>query len=84
VSSSLFDDSPIFYDISKPLNTFDCSGNMIQFIPYIGIDSETGNIAVFGEMSRDTFCDATFMLEARKDDTSISSRIFSFFLFRFL
>ena len=72
-SNSLFNDTAISYDISRPLSTFDCSGNQISYIPYLGINSKSGQIVSFEQLSRDKFCESIFSINVRKDDVSIFS-----------
>lgn len=70
-TKSRFNDLPIYYDISKPLGTYDCDGNLIDHIPNIGIDSSSGKLACFEELSRSKFCDSSFSVKVR---TSLSSK----------
>lgn len=72
-SNSLFNDTPILYDISRPLATFDCFGKRIDYTPNIGVDSSNGKIVSFEELSRANFCDITFTIMAKKDQTSVAS-----------
>lgn len=73
-SSSLFNDTPILYDISKPLAAFDCNGNRIEYIPNIGVDSSNGNIVSFEVLIRSLFCDITFTIIAKQDQISVASK----------
>jgi hypothetical protein len=73
ISNSYFNDTPILYDISRPLATFDCLGNLINYTPNIGVDSTNGAIVSFEILHRNTFCDITFSVIARIDQTSVTS-----------
>ena len=72
-SSSLFNDTSIFYDITAPLATYDCRGNHISYIPNIGIDSNKGKVVSFEVLSRQKFCDTTFKIIVSKDDQTVIS-----------
>lgn len=73
VSSSLFNDTSILYDISTPLATFDCYGNKINYFPKIGVDSHRGIIVSFEDFKQKTFCDSSFKIIVTKDDQSVTS-----------
>jgi hypothetical protein len=73
VSDSPFNDSSITYIISSSLATFDCKGNQIEYTPKIGIDSTNGNIASFESLSTDKFCDSSFLITVKQDDSNILS-----------
>ena len=73
ISDSPFNDSSINYVISSSLATFDCKGNQIDYTPKIGIDSTNGNIASFESLSTDKFCDSSFLITVRQDDSIVSS-----------
>jgi hypothetical protein len=73
VSNSPFNDSSITYAISSSLATFDCKGNQIDYTPKIGIDSTNGNLASFENLNTDKFCDSTFTISVRQDDTELLS-----------
>lgn len=74
-SNSLFNDTAITYDISRPLSTFDCSGNQISYIPYLGINSKSGQLVSFEHLSREKFCESIFSINVRKDDVSLFSEL---------
>jgi hypothetical protein len=74
ISSSLFNDTPILYDISYPLATFDCNGNRINYTPKIGVDSKKGTLVSFEKLSRSMFCDSSFKFVISKDDKTVTSK----------
>jgi hypothetical protein len=78
VTDSQFNDSSITYVISSSLSTFDCTGNQIDYTPKIGIDSTNGNIASFESLSTDKFCDSSFLITVKQDDSNLLSIIYFF------
>ncbi|CAF0789975.1 unnamed protein product [Brachionus calyciflorus] len=71
-SSSLFKSSSIIFDISAVQTVYNCDGFAINYRPKLGIESTTGRIVSFDKISRDNFCDASFLIFARLEDASIT------------
>ena len=65
-------ESPIHYEISSSISTFNCNGNKIAYVPNIGIDLLSGKLASFENFSHDKFCDSTFEITARIEDVQIN------------
>ncbi len=60
--------SPIKYELSQAQFVYDCNGKRIAYEPKIIIDPVLGVLVSQEKLSRENYCDATFLIKVQREE----------------